>query len=91
MNEWHQLLKELDEPHGVWFDPTELCISTDGTTAMIICETEQSRGFIDQFYFLTKVFPIIKKQYPTIQHLRVVHGSIYDLVKTQDAVVISFQ
>lgn len=88
---WQALLKQLDPPHHIWFEETDCAISTDGLTALIICRDERSSAFVDQLYFLTKIYPLIKSVHPTVQHLRVVHGSIYDLVKTQDAVIVSFQ
>ena len=90
MNQWQQILNSLNPPHNVWFENTSLHISSDTKTALVVCDTEAQVRFLSQLYFLVMVYPLIKNDYPNITHLRVVHGSIYELVKHGDASIVSF-
>lgn len=90
MNPWNQILQQLEPPHHVWFQDTSFHVSSDTKTAIVVCATQEQVNFLSQLYFLTMIYPLIKQVMPTVHHLRVVHGSIYDLVKGGDAVIVSF-
>ncbi len=86
---WNEILAE--QPHWMQaiLEGTSCYVTTDGVAAVLSTPSDQARQYIEQLYILTKLYPCIRKRVPSMKHLYVISGSVYDLVRTNQASIIS--